>query len=77
MWTELPQMPDSSPVIDVEAEAEQIAVQAVPGAVFVRLRREREDGSIRRMFVEMTVGEALGLRRELDTCIGVAAASDT
>src|SRR5271163_697511 len=46
-------MSDPGPVIDVDAEADQLAIQAVPGAVFLRLRREREDGSFRRMFVEM------------------------
>ncbi len=68
-------MSDSGPVIDVDAEADQLAIQAVPGAVFLRLRREREDGSFRRMFVEMTVDEAIAFRGELDLCIGVAAAA--
>lgn len=66
-------MSDPTPVIDVDAEAEQIAIQAVPGAIFIRLRREREDGTFRRMFVEMTISEALAFRTELDLCIGVAA----
>ncbi len=66
-------MSDQAPVIDLDAEADQISVQAVPGAVFVRLRRERLDGSIRRMFVEMTVGEALALGRELESCTRQAA----
>jgi hypothetical protein len=68
-------MSDPSPVIDLEAEADQIAIQAVPGAVFIRLRREREDGSFRRMFVEMSLTEAVSFRTELDLCIGAAAAA--
>jgi hypothetical protein len=68
-------MSDPGPVIDLEAEADQIAIQAVPGAVFIRLRREREDGSFRRMFAEMTVTEAVAFRSELDLCIGAAAAA--
>ncbi len=68
-------MPDPGPVIDVDAEADQLAIQAVPGAVFLRLRREREDGSFRRMFVEMTVDEAIAFRGELDLCIEAAAAA--
>ena len=66
-------MSDPGPVID--AEADQLAVQAVPGAVFLRLRREREDGSFRRMFVELTVDQAVAFRDELDLCIGAAAAA--
>ena len=66
-------MSDPGPVIDVDAEADQFAIQAVPGAVFLRLRREREDGSFRRMFVEMTVNEAIAFRDELHLCIGAAA----
>ena len=68
-------MSDSVPTIDVDAEANQISVQAVPGAVFVRLRRDRPDGTARRMFVELSVGEAIALRRELDACIGAAVAA--
>jgi len=69
-------MSDPTPVIDHDTEATQVSVQPVPGAIFIRLRRERHDGFVRRMFVEMTIGEAVALRRELDTCIGVAAATD-
>jgi hypothetical protein len=70
-------MSESSPVIDFDAEASEVSVQAVPGAVFLRLRRERADGTIRRMFVEMTLGEANALKRELSACIRVAAATNT
>ncbi len=70
-------MPKSSPVIDIDAEATQVSVQAVPGAIFLRLRRERSDGTVRRMFVEMTVAETFHLKSELDACIQVAAATAT
>jgi hypothetical protein len=66
-------MSDPGPVIDVDAEADQLAIQAVPGAVFLRLRKEREDGSFRRMFVEMTVDQAIAFRDELSLCISAAA----
>jgi hypothetical protein len=66
-------MSHQSPVVDLDAEASQISVQAVPGAVFVRLRRDRPDGSVRRMFVEMTISEALAVGRELESCIRLAA----
>ncbi|MGH7154548.1 MAG: hypothetical protein ACREF3_11535 [Acetobacteraceae bacterium] len=65
-------MADSTPITDLEAEAQQVAVQAVPGAVFLRLRRQSADGSIRRMFVELTIDEATFLRRELDASIRAA-----
>lgn len=68
-------MSDPGPVIDLDAEAEQLAIQAVPGAVFLRLRKEREDGSFRRMFVEMTLDQAIAFRDELELCIGAAAAA--
>lgn len=65
-------MADSTPLTDLETEAQQVAVQAVPGAVFLRLRRENANGSIRRMFVELTIEEATFLRRELDASIRIA-----
>jgi hypothetical protein len=68
-------MSEPSSVLDLEAEAEQISVQAVPGALFFRLRREREDGTIRRMFIEMSVAGAIAFRRELDASIRTAAAT--
>ena len=43
--------------------------------MFLRLRQRQAGGGERCLFVEMTVGEAVALRRELDACIGVAAAS--
>ncbi len=69
-------MSESVPVIDIDAEANQVSVQAVPGAVFVRLRRDRPDGTARRMFVELSVREAMALWREIDACIGAASATD-
>lgn len=68
-------MSESPPILDLDNEASHVSVQAVPGAVFLRLRRERADGTARRMFVELTMGEAVGLRRELDDVIGAAAAA--
>ncbi len=68
-------MSDASPILDLDTEASTISVQAVPGAVFVRLKRDCADGSARRMFVELTMGEALALRRQLEIVIGIAAAS--
>ena len=65
-------MAESTPLVDHEAEAQQVTVQAVPGAVFLRLRRESSDGSVRRMFVELTIDEATFLRRELDASIRAA-----
>ena len=69
-------MSETPPVLDLDAEATHVAVQAVPGAVFVRLRREREDSTSRRMFIELTVTEALALRREIDLAIDAAASAD-
>ncbi len=69
-------MSDSVPVLDLDAEASQVSVQAVPGAIFLRLKRERSDGTTRRMFVELAIGEAVALRRALDEVIGTAAASN-
>ena len=51
-------MPDTPPVLDFDTEATHIAVQAVPGAVFLRVRREWSDATIRRMFIALTIDEA-------------------
>jgi len=61
--------------LDIDAEASHVSVQAVPGAVFLRLRRERESQVLRRMFVELTLDEAQLLYRELAACIGLAGGS--
>ncbi len=68
-------MSSAAPVLDLANEATAVSVQAVPGAVFLRLKHERANIPARRMFVELTVGEAVALRRELAVVIGVAAAS--
>ncbi|HEY5300753.1 MAG TPA: hypothetical protein VIJ55_08765 [Acetobacteraceae bacterium] len=68
-------MPDA-PFLDLNTEASVISVQAVPGAVFLRLKRDHSDGSARRMFVELTIAEALVLRQELDYVIGIARATE-
>ena len=57
------------PAVDLAAEANETCVQAVPGAVFLRLRRTESDTVVRRMFVELTLQEARDLRRELLLCI--------
>jgi hypothetical protein len=64
---------DSSPTVEVDSEAHLVSVRPTPGAVFLRLRQRQPDGGERCLFVEMTVGEAVALRRELDACIGIAA----
>ena len=58
-----------SPSVDFAAEANEACVQAVPGAVFLRLRRTEADTVVRRMFVELTLPEARELARELHECI--------
>lgn len=63
-----------------EAEGTHLTVRAAPGVVFVAIKRafegEQADGlPVRRMFVEMSVGEAHVYRRTLDAAIGIAAAS--
>lgn len=68
-------MSSAFPVLDLDTEANALSVQAVPGAVFLRLKRERADGTARRMFVELTVGQAVALRQELDSVISVSAAT--
>ena len=60
------------PIAETAREANQVSVQAAPGAVFVHLRR-RSNGQVRRnMFIELTVGEAALLRRELDESLHAA-----
>ena len=66
-------MSSAAPALDLDAEANALSIQAVPGAVFLRLKRERWDGSARRMFVELTVSQAIALRQELDSVIAVSA----
>lgn len=56
-------------------EASFVSVQPVPGAVFLRLKRELPGERPVRMFVELTPGEAVALWRELRACIGVAGAA--
>ena len=59
----------TSPVIDLNSEANEACVQAVPGAVFLRLRRLDAGAVVRRMFVEMTPRQARAFARELQSCI--------
>jgi len=57
------------PVVDLIAEASEACVQAVPGAVFLRLRHMQDNTVLRRMFVEMTPNEARLLVDDLQVCI--------
>lgn len=68
---------ESPPTVDAAAEADRVSVRPAPGAVFLRLRRTLTGDRERCMFVELTTGEAVALRRALDDCIGVAAAAAT
>ena len=68
-------MSSTVPVLDLDTEVNALSIQAVPGAVFLRLERERADRTARRMFVELTIGQAAALRRELDSVIAVSTAA--
>lgn len=68
-------MSSAVPVLDLDAEANALSIQAVPGVVFLRLKRERADGTARRMFVELTLRQAAALRQELDEVIAISAAT--
>lgn len=59
----------AAPVIDLAAEANETCVQAVPGAVFLRLRRTEGKAVVRRMFIELTPGEARDLARDLQASV--------
>ncbi len=59
----------AAPVIDLAAEANEACLQAVPGAVFLQLRRTEGTKVVRRMFVEMTPHEARDLARDLHASI--------
>lgn len=63
---------DPPPSLDLDAEADLVSLRPAPGAVFLRLRQRLGDGSERCLFAELTPGEAVTLRRELDRCIGLA-----
>lgn len=58
--------------LDTGCEATQVGVQPSPGAVFLKLRRRRGGRTTRSMFVEMTIGEAGTLLRELDASLRTA-----
>lgn len=60
------------PVIDLAAEASEACVQAVPGAVFLHLRRTEGERVVRRMFVEMSLQEARELAGDLQAGIHLA-----
>ena len=56
-------------IVDLDTEANEICVQAIPGAVFLRLRHTEDGTVVRRMFVEMNVPEARELVDELLDCV--------
>ncbi len=58
--------------IDVGGEANQVGVQPTPGAVFLNLKHRRAGHTLRSMFIEMTIGEASVLLRELDASLKTA-----
>lgn len=68
-------MSQTFPATDTYAEASHITVQPAPGAIFIRLRREHDGEVFRRMFVEMTPGEALSVVSNLTDAINVALAA--
>lgn len=61
------------PLLDPDAEASHVSVSAVPGAVFLRLRRDADGRAVRRMFAELTPEQAVSLRAQLDRCIAESA----
>ena len=58
--------------LDVGCEANQVGVQPTPGAVFLNLKHRRAGVTLQSMFIEMTIGEASVLRRELDASLKTA-----
>ena len=67
----------SAPTVDLLAQGSHISVRAAPDALFLRLWKEQQGEIVRRMFVELSVGEAISLRRELGKCIRQALAART
>ena len=56
------------PELDMSGEATHVSVRAVPGAVFLLMRREhREDH--RRMFAELTLSQARAMQSDLAAAI--------
>ena len=56
------------PELDLSGEATHVSVRAVPGAVFVLMRRERGDDH-RRMFAELTLAQARAMQSDLAAAI--------
>jgi hypothetical protein len=56
------------PELDLAAEATHVSVRAVPGAVFVLMRRDRPN-QYRRMFAELTLAQARALQSDLAAVI--------
>lgn len=58
-----------------DTEASHIDSQALPGAIVIQLRREvRPDTSVRAMFIELTVAEAVQHWRQMGNLIRKAGA---
>ena len=65
----------SSPGYLTEVEASHLIARALPGAVVVQLKRELEPGlPPRRMFIELTVGEAVRHWQDIGELIRAAGA---
>lgn len=71
-------MPHLSPpgyITDVEAS--HLTTQALSGAVVLHLKRELDEGRpLRRMFIELTLGEALRHWQDIGDMIRVAGAME-
>ena len=63
-----PSEPFPLPELNLAGEATHVSVRAVPGAVFVLLRRDRPDEH-RRMFAELTLAQARALQTDLAAVI--------
>ena len=58
----------------MSGEATHVSVRAVPGAVFVLMRRDRPNEA-RRMFAELTLSQARALHSDLTDAIKEAASA--
>ena len=60
-----------------EAEASHLSTRALPGAVVLQLKRELDEGRpLRRMFIELTVAEALRHWQDVGDMIRAAGAME-
>jgi len=56
------------PELDMSGEATHVSVRAVPGAVFLLMRRQRGEDH-RRMFAELTLSQARAMQIDLAAAI--------